>query len=66
MCDIDPKDIATWSTKSSSDTGGGGNHPSNTDKPGNNGNNTNQSGPIEPEVSGGVGGYSLDKPNKNK
>ena len=74
MCDIDPKDIRTCSAESSNLGGGSNppdnppsNPPSNGDNPGgNNENNTNPSGPIEPELGGGVGGYSLDNPNKNK
>lgn len=75
MGDIDPKDIETCNAESDNNSGGGNNlpnnppsnPPSNGGNPGgNNGNNTNSSGPIEPELGGGVGGYSLNKPKKNK
>lgn len=58
--EIDPRDIETWNTKSSSHTGGGGTHPGNNSG-GNSGNgsNNNTGGPIEPEINNGSGGFSL-------
>lgn len=72
MCDIDPRDVETWNTKSSSHTGGGGSGENNGSNPGGVGNggtggdNTKPTGPIEPELGGGIGGYNLDNPEENK
>lgn len=60
---IDPKDIETWNTKSSSHTGGGGSGENNGSNPGGNGNGSgngsgnNNGGPIEPQPNWGVGGF---------
>lgn len=69
MCDINPKDIETWSIKSSSHTGGGGsgeNNGSNPNNPGGNGNgsgnNSNPSSPVDPQPNYGWGGFSLERP----
>ena len=72
MCDINPKDIETWSIKSSSHTGGGGsgeNNGSNPDNPGGNGNGSNNggnTGPAEPQPNWGVGGLSVDEPETDE
>lgn len=60
MSNIDPKDIETWNTKSSSHTGGGGTHPGNNS--GDNGNNGGASKPVEPEINNGAVGFNLDRP----
>lgn len=62
--EIDPRDIETWNTKSSSHTGGGGSGENNGSNPGGignggNGSNNNTGGPIEPEINNGSGGFSL-------
>lgn len=63
---INPKDIETWNTKSSSHTGGGGSGENNGSNPGGNGsgnNNGGSNGPVEPDPNwGGGAGLSLDKP----
>lgn len=66
--EIDPRDIETWNTKSSSHTGGGGsgeNNGSNPNNPGGNGNGGNNGGaskPVEPEINNGAVGFNLDRP----
>lgn len=66
---IDPKDIATWNTTSSSHTGGGGSQENNGSDPGgvgNGGTGNDKNDPIRPELGGGFGGLSLDKPEENQ
>lgn len=63
MCDIDPRDVETWNTKSSSHTGGGGSQPgngSNPTNPENPGNNEDDKG-IPPIV--GLGPFNVDEDN---
>lgn len=65
MCDINPKDIETWNTKSSSHTGGGGsgeNNGSDSGGTGSGSNNGGNTGPAEPQPNYGWGGLSLDRP----
>lgn len=66
MCNINPKDIETWSVKSSSESGGGGTHPNNPGCPKYNPcptkNTCSSDGPVEPDPNWGVGGLSLDRP----
>lgn len=70
MCNINPKDIETWNTKSSSHTGGGGSGENNGSNPGGVGNggtgggsnNGGSNGPVEPDPNYGWGGFSLNKP----
>ena len=71
MCNIDPKDIETWNTKSSSHTGGGGTHPgnNNNESGGCSSNNScsshNANGTIPPDPLIGIGGLSIE-PETNK
>lgn len=65
MCNIDPKDVETWNTKSSSHTGGGGTHPGNNNESGSNsGNGSNN--PVRPEPLPGYGGLSLDEDSEKE
>lgn len=65
MENINPKDIETWSTNSSSLTGGGGSGENNGSDPGGTGSGSNSGDntkPVDPQPNWGVGGFSINKP----
>lgn len=70
MCNIDPKDIETWNTKSSSHTGGGGTHPgNNNNESGSNSGNgsSSDSGEVKyPDPLIGVGGLSVEEDSEKE
>lgn len=59
MSNIDPRDIETWNTKSSSHTGGGGSGENNGSNPGGNDGNGNNTDPERPGPVNGPAGFSL-------
>lgn len=66
MCDIDPRDVETWNTKSSSNTGGGGSQPGNGSNPTNpenpgNGNGNGSGGTIDLDPIVGIGPVNVDE-----
>lgn len=69
MCDIDPRDVETWNTKSSSHTGGGGSQPgngSNPTNPENPGNGNGSGGNIDLDPIVGIGPVNVDEESETE
>ena len=70
MCDIDPRDVETWNTKSSSHTGGGGSQPGNGSNSGGNGGNNEgskpENGTMPPEPNVGLGPFNIEDENTDE